>query len=148
MSRLPGCECEVPWEGPDPRKKGTCLGCGKILRPEWISSDQTMSEFYNRLEAIFPGPPTRLFLAFRQQCEDRERAGRKKFGHSSLGKDNIAEAREEAADLANYMVFDGLKHRRETGDDDDISLPLTAALHAFRAYEAMAALEGKRAGSV
>lgn len=122
--------------------------CGKPLDPAWISSDKTVRGFFDRLAGTFPGPePPDDFVAFRRQCEARELAGRERFGHSSLAKNNCAEAMEEAADFANYMFFDVLRHLRDAGNDDDLALALTGALHAFWAYRCARELAGKRRGA-
>lgn len=137
------CECSEPRETANPRKAGSCVKCGKHFDPEWTSSDQTMTEFFNRLsscrflEESFP--------AFRQMCERRERAGRDTFGFSYLVRDNLEEAREELSDAAVYMALDILKARHD-GTDECADLALTVAYHASRAFDALGQLQHKRGG--
>lgn len=66
-------------------------------------------------------------------CRHREMTGRRIFGDAYLNRDNIAEAWEEAADLANYAFFEALQ-RRNQGKDDRMDLALMAAHHAAMAH--------------
>lgn len=137
----------MPRPSPNPRSPG-CNACGLPFAPEWLSSDETLAEFFSRLqEAAFPGEAPHDFLAFRAHCEARERAGRESFGLAYLSRDNLREAMEEFADGANYFFFDTLQHLRNRGDDDDYELALTAALHAYKAHRAARELAAKRRGS-
>lgn len=151
------CKCQVPNPSystvNNPNDHERCLRCGDYINPDWTSNDDTMGEFYDRLEeAIFPfgvlraPAPNNELSAFREFCDQaivREIAGRKKFGHRMFGRDNPREAQEEAADLMNYMAFSLLKARRE-GDREEWALALTAAHHAFLAWQAAGALRGHR----
>jgi hypothetical protein len=102
---------------------------------KWISSDETMAEFQTEV-AKLPGVTAGLLL----DAQRRERAGRGEFGMKYLGRDNIAEAFEEAADFHNYTFFEWLNDRRAGREEIDENL-LTAAHHIALAY---AALERKR----
>ncbi len=73
---------------------------------------------------------------FIQTCRAREFAGRETFGSAYLGRDNIGEAWEEAADFANYAFFEVLNRRAE-GKDDRMDLALIAAHHAAMAHLAL-----------
>lgn len=147
------CKCPIPnprYKTPNrPNDHERCLRCGDWINPAWTSNDQTMAEFYDRLEeAIFPLGALRAptpneelaaFREFRAQAEVREIVGRKKFGHRLHARDNPREASEEAADLANYMLF-GLLVERRAGDREEWALALTAAKHAFLAWQNALAL--------
>lgn len=134
------CRCTKPAISPDPRDEGICLRC--LARPseEWTSGDATVREFFDRLEeGCFPlsvlnttGPPD-WFRAFRLHCEQRELAGRRKFGFSHLARANARECQEELADAALYLLFEILAARREQREED-WALALTAAKHAAEAW--------------
>jgi hypothetical protein len=138
------CPCKPPVRSADPRRKGKCAACGLALNPDWLSSDETIAAFFDALaEATFPafdatGKPmtSPVFERFRRLCEHRERAGRTEFGLRYLNRDNVAEAEEEAADLANYAFFRALQHVREGGGLRN-ARSLRAAFHAFKALEAL-----------
>jgi hypothetical protein len=83
---------------------------------------------------------------FKAHCESRELAGRKTFGHSFHARRNLWEAREEAADGANYCAFQGLVDLRQ-GYDEDRDLLLTAAYHFYEAYETLLQIQSKRHGA-
>ena len=141
------CACPQPLPSSNPRNPDTCNRCGKRVDPEWASNDETVTWFFDRLaEGAFPGKPPPSFERFREQCVARERHGRNQFGLKFLVRDNPAEACEEAADLANYGLFDVLVARRR-GEDDELDLALTMALHAFKAHEAACRLRAKRHGA-
>jgi hypothetical protein len=147
------CICEKPVDVMDPRLKGWCRRCmGKI---ESLTTDENVGRFFDRLaEALYrydrePGKTTYLkttagWETFRQHCEARERAGRDTFGNRFMSRPNLQDAREEAADLALYMLLDSLREEIENGTDADIDMALTAALYAFRAYDATLQLAEKR----
>ena len=149
------CECELPVpRGATPNRPNDderCVKCPGYINPAWTSNNETVAEFYDRLEASLfhparlrnPDEAVRAFRSFRAQAEVRELAGRTKFGHSHLTRDNAMEATEEAADLANYMMFDLLSTRRR-GDTEEIELALTAAQHAFEAWRYALALRARR----
>ena len=118
-----------------------------------MSDDDSVKEFYDRLEeATFtlqdlmgekPSAELRDFRVFRAQCEERERAGRGRWGDQYLARDNCTEATEEGADLANYNMFDILQ-ARHYNEEEDWAIALTAARHAFLAHRYSRALRAKR----
>ncbi len=65
--------------------------------------------------------------------------GIQRFGHRHLARDNSREAQEEAADLANYAMFEILRERRN-GEQEEWALALTAARHAYLAHQYATAL--------
>jgi hypothetical protein len=143
------CPCWPPIPSEDPRRKGICAACGFALNPDWGS--ENVSKFLDRLAEAIPGAvnpktgkPSPTWTAFREQCESRERAGRKHFGYAFHTRSNLREAFEEAADGANYSAFDTIVHRRKEGADEDIDLALTAAQKFYEAYEALCGLHAKR----
>ena len=152
------CECELPVPrgktANRPHDDHWCVKCSHYINPDWTSNDETVREFYDRLEeSIFPlaartaPAATELLLSFRnfrRQAEVREMAGRSKWSTTHhLTYDNAREATEEAADLANYMMFSLLSARRN-GDPEETELALTAAQHAFEAWRYALALRGHR----
>ena len=154
------CQCPQPRNSINPRKAGSCLICGRMLDPEWVSSESTMQEIFKGLawsmpygEAIQKNPATLQeeltddFLAFWADCSERERAGRPRFGFSYLARNNEREALEEWADGANYLAFSHLKAIRDEGDDEDMDVALTAMFHAFKAHQATRRLSRKRHGA-
>lgn len=148
------CRCEAPAASPNPRSAGTCNRCLGLLAPRWTSNAQTVSAFYARLaEALFGyGPDGELltepwFDAFVDQAKARELAGRDKFGHRYLTRDNRVEALEEWTDGSNYLFFDSLQELRAEGDDADIDLVLDVAYHAALAYRSTLRLAAKRRSS-
>lgn len=151
--------CSKPRESVNPRKKGSCLSCGRMFDPKWIVSDRTMSDIFDRLarsmqygEAIEKDPVTGHdaltddFLSFWAECQARERAGREKFGLTYLVRDNETEALEEFTDGANYLAFSSLQAVRSESDDDEIDLVMTAMYHAFKGHQAARRLRAKRHG--
>ena len=140
------CQCRRPRTVGDPRKKGSCVRCGKLLGKRWTSNNENFNIFFDRLESAFPGEVPDSFVAFRAQCLAREYEGRERFGFTYMIRDNLAESREEAADLCMYLYLDGLAARR-AGKDEEESVALTAALHCYKAYEAIRDLEAKRHGA-
>lgn len=98
------------------------------------------------METVFPGEPPDSFLNFRDQCEAREKAGRSVFGLAYLKRDNPREALEEAADAANYFMFDWLQNLQRTGGDEELDLVLTGAWHAFKLHQTALELMRKRRG--
>jgi hypothetical protein len=113
-----------------------------------------IGEFYDRLgEAMFPlddllsdKPTSDLceFREFRAQAEAREFAGREEFGRRYLSRDNCTDATEEAADLANYAMFD-IAQARNFGQEEEWALALTAAKYAALAHRYARALRSRRA---
>jgi hypothetical protein len=63
-----------------------------------------------------------------------------------MGKDNLAEGMEEAADGANYAMFEIIKDARFDVHTDE-ALVLTAVLKAYELYATLAELRGKRHGA-
>jgi hypothetical protein len=141
------CACIPPREGPDPRSKGSCVRCGKLIDQEALSTDETHAQFTGRLRSCFPGPPPTGFDDFCQTALERARGGREEFGHSHLDRDNCMEAEDEATDLLNYMHFDVLKAEREGYGEQDIDLALSTAFYAWKAFESARKLAAKRRGS-
>lgn len=115
---------------------------------------ETLPEFFRRLEAgIFPRrydkewEPPSDWVAFRRECEARERAGRDTFGTAYRDRDNRAEAMEECSDLAMYAWLDYLQQLERNGGDEDFALVLSAAHHGYLAHKAFQDLAAKRLGS-
>lgn len=121
------CDCPIPDEH-GPIRPGYCR-CGGYIDPRWTSNDRTFREFFDQLAAL-PG----VTSAFVAQCRQRELDGRDEFGHQFLSRDNAAEAREEASDLALYCALSVLRARRD-GNAEQIEAALDAAHHAALAYE-------------
>lgn len=138
------CKCAEPRETLNPRKRGSCVKCGKQFDPAWVSSDDHVRVFFNRLSSCRYLEES--FPAFRQMCERRELAGRETFGFRYLDRDNLTEAMEEAADLALYPYLDWLQAAREGRPDEDFDLVLTIAYHASLAFDAAVRLQHKRGG--
>jgi hypothetical protein len=123
-----------------------CLraACQGHLKPEWLSSDDTVKHFFDRLaEAMFhpailngPGPPA-WFQRFRRQCEQRELAGRDEFGVRYLSRNNRVEGQEEASDETIYSHLDILRQRRE-GRPEEWELALTVAKRAAENHRDLA----------
>jgi len=123
------------------------------MRSEWESNNETVTEFFDRLEeATLPrrGPAPDAgwnipawFERFRLHCEVRELAGRKTFGNTFHNRDNCREAQEEAADAALYSFFQTLVSRR-AAQDENYELALTAAFHAAKLHEALDNLRSRR----
>lgn len=113
----------------------------------------TLSEFFNRLEEATFGlvDPTKSpprgwteWVAFRRQAEEREEAGRDRFGDAYLLRDNAGEGLEEAVDGANYGYFDVERTRSEGGDvDEALQLALVAAQHFYEGYSALHRLQAR-----
>lgn len=105
-----------------------------------------LSEFLDHLGRAVPelahsSEPQPDWLAFRRECEARERAGREEFGDDWLYRDNAAAGMEEAADGANYAHFEAERIRANGGDyDEALQLATIAADHFYRAHEALQAL--------
>ena len=141
------CRCPAPLEPADPRHKGECCKCGKVLGAQVLSSENIVW-FYDRLESCFPGKAPPAFKAFRHECEAREFEGREKFGLSYLSRDNLKEAAEEESDADNYRFFKILQLRSEGRDEADVmDLLLSAAFHAYKAYEFDRRAEARLRGS-
>jgi hypothetical protein len=149
------CKCREPHQGPDPRRAKSCLSCGKLidLDAEWAVNDRTHNAFLDRVEEALAeseqwpdDEPPPEWLHFRYLALSREQAGRKHFGLSYLGRDNIAEGAAEASDGLNYTYFDTCQAIRH-GDDVEWDLILTAAYHDFMAYRTRLRLRGRRHGS-
>lgn len=142
-----GCTCPAPREAADPRRKGSCLGCGKLIGEDCLSSHETLEAFFERLRwALFPtGKPSPAFEQYRALCEARELKGRDDFGLAYLRRDNEQEAGEEAADLAMYMHLSILQ-ARQRGEEEEWSTALEAARHAFIAFEFASQHAHKRKG--
>lgn len=134
------CICESPVDSPDERSRGVCAACGFKFDPAWYADDGAVRSFYDRLALAMFGEPS--FPHFRALAEDRERAGRPAFGLRYLNRDNVVDAAEEAADGANYALFELLQSRRRGLDPAD-DLIFDAARHFALAYAALAAAQSK-----
>ena len=144
----PKCSCGEPREHVDPRRKGWCGNCLRQLDPRWLSTDKTVSYFFDRLaNGVFPkGRTDHYFADFRAICEARERKGRDEFGLGYLTRPNLREAGEEEADACMYRHLEMLKRFMQEGDDEGLSLVLQASMRSFEAFrldrEAEARLKG------
>lgn len=137
------CKCERPVESPDPRRLDTCSACGHSFDPAWYANDAAVREFYDRLALAMGGEPS--FPYFRQLAEAREQAGRPLFGLRYLTRDNVMDGAEEAADGANYALFEMLQQRHHGNDPAD-DLIYDAARHFALAFAALAQAQDKRRG--
>jgi hypothetical protein len=147
MRSLCACSTPHPQYVTENRPRGDQFcACGGYIDPEWTSNNQTTGRFYNRLASAVPVPGEE-YQVFRIDAEARELAGRERFGLSFLGRDNLPEAREEAADGANYFFFDHLQQVRREGVDDDFDLVLIGAHHFYLAHKTARALRARRAGA-
>lgn len=143
------CSCITPAESPNPRHKGECCKCGRVL--DRAITDGKVRSFFDALEDAARDGAEDFdqagFGYFRALCEHRERDGRERFGQSFLSKECIGEAFEEAADLAIYPLLDSIKEHVRPSDDPDLALVLSAAHHAYISFEMLRSLAGKRKGS-
>lgn len=116
------CECEVPAQSLNPRRSGVCSKCGMKFDPAWLSTDLTFARFWQRIESAYPGWQNPLYeppaeqVRLRHLSRVREQTGRKEFGLRYLSRDNLAEAREEAADFLMYVYLETLKEQRGGGE--------------------------------
>jgi hypothetical protein len=138
------CRCPRPADSDNPRNRGSCVKCGRAIPDEW--NTKHIAGLLDQVRAIFPGKPPPNWQEFVRWCNDREFRGRDLFGLSYLDKDNCLEGMEEAADGANYAMFDVLRARRQGTHTDD-ALALTAVYHAFELFDALARLRGKHGGA-
>lgn len=139
------CDCSYPIPNENPRRLNVCVRCSGWINPAWTSNDKTTGAFYNDLRLSIPVPGDD-YNVFRAQAEARELAGRRHFRHRHLGRDNLADACEEAADGANYLLFDSLQTLRERDIDDERALVLTGANHFYQAHKTARALRARRGG--
>ena len=146
------CKCKVPQKSPNPRSAASCGICGKLLDPAWLSTDATMTKFFNRFEAgMFP-PATRpkkkrWFWGLRRLCEAREREGRDKFGLAYLSHDFLENVGEEAADIIVYSHLRHLRTIKESGEDRDIDLLLQGCKEVSDGLRTLSEYRAKNAGS-
>jgi hypothetical protein len=146
------CTCEVPNEPADPRHAGECCKCGRPITGPGISTDETLAEFFDRLEAgMFhlkaPAKERAFFRQVKALAKHREREGRVKFGLDYLGHDAMANVAEEAVDAVLYLYLRGLRTRRETGEDEGLDLLLQASSQFIGALETAMQYPAKRRGS-
>lgn len=148
------CRCEIPVGFPQQEKADICVKCSKRINSAWTSNDRTIGAFYDRLATILREDPEVLspdvnpaWQQFRIEAEARERAGRRRFGHRALGRDNCRDGWEEASDGGNYAFFESLKDIRADRADENIDLLLLAAKRFFEGYEALANYRRRRDGS-
>lgn len=125
----------------NPGREDFCVRCSYWINPAWTCNAKTIDAFLDRLEEALPGED---LTAFREHVVVRELAGRERFGHSFLLRNNLAEALEEGTDFVLYLLLDALKRLRENGESDDYDLTLTAAAQVFKGYEAVRYLMDKR----
>lgn len=147
MTDLRECECAVPEPNLSPHKKA-CIRCGFLIPTRWSSNDETLRDFLDGFERTFAAWPhiPEWWNTFRVHLEARERAGRKTFRQTFLGRNNIQEAREEVVDLGLYVFLDGLKQKRGGGENDaDVVMELMR--HAAEAYRLLDVLQHKRHGA-
>lgn len=140
------CKCRKPAPFLAPQKARTCVRCALHISPEWTCNDQTVAGFFDRLEDAVPGGDGWL-ESFRKHCEQRELAGRDKWGFTFLARENTLEGLEEACDGALYSMLDVLKARREGRGEEDLDAALTAAYYFGKAHEALRRLRDKRLGA-
>lgn len=141
------CACPAPLEATDPRRAGSCNKCGRTFEADWLSTDETVKEFFDWLESSIPATEMEEFTAFRRHCEEREKAGRETFGIAHLHRSNPTEATEEAADIGVYAHLAVLEERRNEGDAQEMSLALEGARYAYLAHKCFRELAAKRRGS-
>lgn len=121
------CACPVPEPTTDLNGSPKCTRCGFALSTEWVSSDDKLDEFFEQLALWADNPSLEQFRAL---CFAREKSGRHTFKLRYLGRDNVAEAMEEAADGAMYPYLETLKNRRAgLPEMDDVDL--YHAAHSF-----------------
>ena len=143
------CRCAEPKPNDrDPlnrRSADYCRICQRQISREWTSNDKTLGWFLDGLAACIPARGEE-WQRFRIHCEARELAGRPRFKHQFLNRDNVAEGLEEAADGALYAHLDVLKAKR-AGEDGDVDMALIAAHHFYEAYAALLHLRQRRNGA-
>lgn len=135
------CDCPTPNQAVNPRRRDTCQTCLGYIDPKWTSNATTFRAFYGRLADALPGEP--WLDAFISHCQKREEAGRDKFGHDCLGRDNAVEAAEEFTDGGNYFFFAQLQKFR-AGEEIPWDLLLEGAKHAALAWRAAQMLRAHR----
>lgn len=145
VPELRECPCPVPEPHPNPRKGATCVRCGYVLGPTWASGDATLAEFLDRFEDTFPVVPD-WWHDVRLHVEARERAGRKQFRQTFLGRNNLHECREEIIDGILYVWLDTLVGRR-AGADEETDVVLEIVNHFAQAYRGLAQLKAKHHGA-
>ena len=139
----PGCTCETPKPSTDPRRTTSCRVCGRVIRKEWSSSN--IGPMLDRLTNFPDVRWSKDYIAFRDLCLGRERAGRDHFGFRFLGRNNERDAYEEIADGVNYGLFGVL--RRKRGEEEPLEdMALMAAYHAFKWFQAVREIEQRASG--
>lgn len=141
------CRCEKPNQGSNPRNEGSCIKCGRPVNPEALLSDAVTRNAYDRIESHFPGKVPESYLAFRSQCEAREKEGRRKFGLQYLWRRNRRESLEEFADGSNYVLFDHLQVINWIGEDRDEDRVYQIMYRCWQLYDEVRALSLARRGS-
>jgi hypothetical protein len=142
------CQCRPPNPSTTPNANGDCLECGRIIAGDWVTTDEKLSAWFERLVEGFPDGAPDWFSRFRAQCEARERAGQDKFKFRYTARDNCAEATEEAADGVLYCYLEGLRLQRDGDYDPDVILDLLTAAHHFAlAHKAIQTARSRRLGS-
>jgi hypothetical protein len=125
------CTCREPRTIPN-RKRPTCRYCAKLIDERWISSDDNTKKFLKEM-ANLPGIEQGFLDSFRT----RESQARERKLNSFLTKDNVAEAQEQAIDLAIYCHLHILKSIKR-GDEDSKVAAYDAAMHAALAFQSLA----------
>lgn len=140
----PGCTCKTPRPSSDPRRKDSCVVCGRIIHKEWSSSN--IAPMLDRLTNFPDVRWSKDYIAFRDLCLGRERAGRDHFGFRFLGRNNLRDIMEELADGTNYQLFEVIKRRR--GEQEPLEdLALAGAYHAFKWFQIVREIEHRAQGA-
>lgn len=115
------CECPRPSRHPSPFHATSCVKCGGFLPSTWVSNDVLLDRFWTRLEeGMFPGNAEipLWFETLKRKVFAREHEGRDLYDLAYLGRDNLSEADDEAADAIVYLYLDHLNAQRQGGDHD------------------------------
>ena len=145
------CTCQTPAEFTDPRGKGSCRQCGRVLPPDPLTPER-VDEFFGLLEEALQGAgkvplppdPNPELDHFRWLATRRLAQGAEEYGNTNFLKPEVMlphEMAEEAADLCIYALLERIKHHPDP--DDTIHLFL-AAYHAFCAFQAINRYASKR----
>lgn len=129
------CDCQVPVEPADPRRRATCLRCSKKIDPLCLFSKETYAPFLDHVEqGLFPKKTSPQWRAYRNLCESRGTTGIDKFGLAYFSKDLTLEAREEHADGGVYPFLNMLQARQQ-GRPESLDTASMQVVHMFRAFE-------------
>lgn len=141
----PGCHCKTPRPSSDPRRQNSCVVCGRLIHhKEWSSSN--IRPILDRLTNFPDVRWSKDYIAFRDLCFSREKAGRESFGYRFLGRDNERDTLEEIADGVNYGLFSVIRRKREEEEPlDDIALQ--AAYYAFKWFQTVLEIKRRAGGA-